>query len=107
MAHWIDVGATDEIAPQTVREIDYEDTSIAVVNLGGTFHAIENLCTHDYELLSGGTIEGEEIVCPRHGARFCIRTGAVTAPPAYEELATFPVEVRDGRVRVCVDTLTD
>jgi 3-phenylpropionate/trans-cinnamate dioxygenase ferredoxin subunit len=45
-------------------------------------------------------MEGGEIVCPRHGARFCLRTGKVLAPPAYEDIDTYPVRVADGRIQV-------
>ena len=50
--------------------------------------------------LLGGQLEGDEIVCPRHGARFCIKTGAVKSPPAYEDIECFPVQIIDGRVQV-------
>jgi len=50
--------------------------------------------------LTGGSIEGSEIVCPRHGARFCIKTGAALTAPAYEATATFPVRIENGVVEV-------
>ncbi|MGZ8215504.1 MAG: Rieske 2Fe-2S domain-containing protein, partial [Methylosarcina sp.] len=43
---------------------------------------------------------GDEIICPRHGARFCVKTGEVKAPPAYEDIASFPVRIENGRVQV-------
>jgi 3-phenylpropionate/trans-cinnamate dioxygenase ferredoxin subunit len=49
---------------------------------------------------ASGTVKGEEIVCPRHGARFNIKPGKVTAPPAYEDIATFPVRKHEGRIQV-------
>jgi 3-phenylpropionate/trans-cinnamate dioxygenase ferredoxin subunit len=59
------------------------------------------VCTHDGTVLtSGNPIEGDEIVCPRHGARFCVKTGEALSPPAYEPTATFPVKVEDGKVYV-------
>ncbi len=98
MTDWIDAGAVADIAPGEYAVVEAEDTSIAVVNLDGMFYAIENVCTHDGETLTGGEIDGDDIICPRHGASFCIRTGEVTAPPAYENIATFPVRIREGRV---------
>ncbi|MEJ2651260.1 MAG: Rieske 2Fe-2S domain-containing protein [Gammaproteobacteria bacterium] len=62
--------------------------------------AIEDVCTHDYAPLADAKLDGDEIICPRHGARFCIRTGAVMAPPAYEPVPTFPVRIHEGRVQV-------
>ena len=48
-------------------------------------------------------LEDHEVVCPRHGARFCLRTGAALGPPAYEPVATFPVRRSDGRLWLSAD----
>ena len=69
-------------------------------NLGGQYFAIADVCTHDAGQLTGGTVEGDEIVCPRHGARFSIRTGAALTAPAYEPTDTFPVRVEAGQIQV-------
>ncbi len=73
---------------------------VAVFNLDGELHAIEDICTHDGGELASGVVDGDAIVCPRHGARFSIRTGEVLAPPAYEPVAVFPVRIEKGRVQV-------
>jgi 3-phenylpropionate/trans-cinnamate dioxygenase ferredoxin subunit len=75
-------------------------TSIAVFNVDGRFYAIADVCTHDAGQLTGGTVEGDQIICPRHGTRFCIRTGAALTAPAYEPTDTFPVRVENGEVQV-------
>ncbi len=100
MADWIEVAKTDEIAPGGFRVVAVDGAMVAVFNVNGTFHAIDDVCTHDGGSLSGGEVQGEEVVCPRHGAKFNIRTGAVTAPPAYEAVHVFPVRVEDGRILV-------
>ena len=100
MSEWINVAKTGEIAPGGHRVVDADGTHIAVFNLGGEYCAIEDVCTHDGGELAGGCVIGEEIECVRHGARFNIRTGAVTAPPAYEPVATFPVRVQEGVIQV-------
>ncbi|HZR02552.1 MAG TPA: non-heme iron oxygenase ferredoxin subunit [Burkholderiales bacterium] len=100
MSDWICVCPLDELPPGTHRVVDADGTLIAVFNLAGQLYAIEDVCTHDGGILTGGPIEGDEIVCPRHGARFSIRTGAALTPPAFEDTATFPVQVVDGVVRV-------
>lgn len=100
MAEWVDVAGVNEIPPGGSKVVYVEDAKIALFNLGGSFHAIEDVCTHDGEELASGKIEGEEIVCPRHGARFRIKTGEVTAPPAYEPVYAFPLRVQDGRIQV-------
>ena len=89
-----------DLPPGSHRVIDVDGTAVAVFNVAGSLHAIEDVCTHDGGQLTGGTVEGDEVVCPRHGARFCIRTGAALTPPAYEPTAVFPVRVRDGLIEV-------
>ena len=100
MNDWIDVAPTDEIAPGTVHTVDVDEVQVAVFNVDGELYAIEDQCTHDYFCLSEGELEGEEVVCPLHGARFDLRTGEATAPPAYEPVATYAVRIEDGRVQV-------
>ncbi len=100
MGDWIDVAAVDEFAPGSRRVVEADGVDIVVFNHEGRYYAIEDCCTHEEAELSGGELEGEEIVCPWHGARFSIVTGIVTAPPAYENLRTFPVRVTGGRVEV-------
>jgi 3-phenylpropionate/trans-cinnamate dioxygenase ferredoxin subunit len=100
MSEWIDVAAENELAPGTWHTIDVEGTDVAVFNLDGAYYAIEDVCTHDGGVLTGGEVDGDVIVCPRHGARFSIRTGEVLAPPAYEDVPTFPVRVEAGIVQV-------
>jgi 3-phenylpropionate/trans-cinnamate dioxygenase ferredoxin subunit len=73
---------------------------VAVFNLDGELYAIEDVCTHDGGILTGGPVEGDEIVCPRHGARFSIRTGEALTPPAFEPTATFPLRVENGEIQV-------
>lgn len=100
METWIDVAPEAELQPGTWRVVDVDGIDVAVFNLDGAYFAIEDVCTHDGGILTGGAVEGDVIVCPRHGARFSIRTGEVLAPPAYEDIATYPVRVDDGVVQV-------
>lgn len=106
MTDWIDVADVDDFPPGTAKLVDADDTMIAVFNLGGEYHAIEDKCTHDGSPFLGcglepeDLVEGDEITCPRHGARFCIRTGEALTPPAYEPTDTFPVRISDNMVQV-------
>jgi len=100
MSEWVKVARTGELAPGEWRVVDVDDAQIAVFNLDGAFHAIADICTHDGGQLTGGTVEGDQIICPRHGARFCIRTGAALSAPAYEPAHTFPVRVENGEIQV-------
>ena len=100
MSEWITVARAEELAPGERRVTEVDDTQIAVFNLDGQYYALEDVCTHDGGQLTGGTVEGDQIVCPRHGARFCIRSGAALSAPAYEPTRTFPVRVENGQVQV-------
>jgi 3-phenylpropionate/trans-cinnamate dioxygenase ferredoxin subunit len=100
MSDWVDVAAADALEPGQVRVVDADGTAIAVFNIEGSYYAIEDVCTHDGGELASGSLEGDQIVCPRHGARFCVRTGEALTAPAYEPTATFPVRVQSGIVQV-------
>lgn len=100
MSDWVSVAKLDELAPGDHRVVDVDGAAVVVFNLGGEYYAIEDVCTHDGGQLTGGTVEGEEIVCPRHGARFSIRTGEALSAPAYEPVAKFPVRVENGVIQV-------
>lgn len=71
------------------------ELEIALVNVGGTVYAFEDVCPHAYALLSEGFVEDDEIECPLHGARFEISTGKCLAAPADRDLQTFAVRI-DG-----------
>ena len=100
MSEWVTVAQTEQVAPGERWVIDIDDTQIVVFNLDGQYYAIEDVCTHDGGQLTGGAVEGDQIICPRHGARFCIRTGAALSAPAYEPTSTCPVRVENGEVQV-------
>ena len=100
MPEWIDVALIDAFEEGTVQLLEVEGTEVAVFNISGEFYAIEDVCTHDGGTLAEGDVEGCEIECPRHGARFDLRTGKVTAPPAYEDITLFSVRIHDDHVQV-------
>ncbi len=100
MSDWVDVGPADEFPAGSRQTVDVDDVPIIVFNLDGEYFAIEDVCTHDYSSLDDGELDGDEIICPRHGARFNVRTGEALTAPAYEAIATFPVRVRNGSVQV-------
>ncbi len=100
--HWIDAGAVDDYVVGGTRPVASAAVPCGVAVARGSegFFAIEDLCTHDGAELAGGAVEGAEIICPRHGARFCLRTGEALSPPAYEAVRVFEVKVESGRVWV-------
>ncbi len=100
MAEWVDVVEVGELAPGASKVVDVDGAQIAVFNIGGEYFAIEDVCTHDGGELASGVLEGDQIVCPRHGARFCVRTGEALSAPAYEATAKFPLRIENGVIQV-------
>jgi 3-phenylpropionate/trans-cinnamate dioxygenase ferredoxin subunit len=103
MADWIDVARVDDLPEGERKVVATEAGKIAVFHLADGFYAIEDICTHDGGELASGSLEGDEIICPRHGARFCIRNGRVLTPPAYEDVETFPTRIEGGWVQIEID----
>jgi len=99
MSDWINVGSVEEIPPGTHKVTEADGVMIAVFNVEGKFYAIEDVCTHDGGILTGGPINGCIITCPRHGATFDIRNGTALTAPAYEPTASFPIRIQDGMVQ--------
>ena len=97
---WLAVARVGEIRDNSCKLFDLDGEDIAVYNLAGEYYAIEDRCSHDGGDLASGWVEGGCAVCPRHGARFDIRTGAVKAPPAYEDIHAFPTRVRRDTVEI-------
>lgn len=97
---WHPVAAAATIAPGDYAQTEIDATLIAVFNIGGEFYAIDDVCTHDGGELAGGAVDGDVVICPRHGARFCLRTGAALTPPAYEPVKTYETRVNDGIVEI-------
>lgn len=106
MSDWIDVAPADGFGPGESRLVETGEAVISIINLAGEYHALLDVCTHDGSPLIGSgvaadiLIDGDQIICPRHGARFCIRTGSALTPPAYEPVTKFPVRIEHGMVQV-------
>lgn len=100
---WIDAGPAEDLADGQTKSLAVGRRMLAVVHSGGTYYAIEDICTHDGAQLTGGELEGDEIVCPRHGARFCLRTGEALTPPAYEPVRVFETKLEKGHLWVRAD----
>ncbi len=97
---FVDIGAVDELPNGKRLFLDIDEFPIVVFNLAGQFFAIGDVCSHDNGPLGEGDLDGEEVICPRHGARFDLRTGKVLALPAVEDIPAYPVQVVDGRIQV-------
>jgi len=100
MTDWVDVCAENSLSNGANIIIDLDGSQVAIFKVDGQIYAIEDVCTHDGAEIASGELVGDEIICPRHGARFCIKTGAVKCAPAYEDVATFPIRIEQGRIQV-------
>lgn len=97
------VCSASDLGPGELKPIDDGPEPIALANIDGTFHAVDDTCTHDRWSLCDGYIEGEEIICSLHLARFHMLSGAATMPPAYESLKVYPVKVEGDDVFIDFD----
>ncbi|KPK21079.1 MAG: hypothetical protein AMJ76_03685 [Dehalococcoidia bacterium SM23_28_1] len=102
MSDFIKVAETSDIPAGRVKVVVVSDRHIALCNVDGQFYAVDDLCTHDGGSLDQGELQGDVIECPRHGARFSVRTGKVLALPAVKALNTYPLTVEGSEIRVAV-----
>ncbi|MDD2696375.1 MAG: non-heme iron oxygenase ferredoxin subunit [Anaerolineales bacterium] len=98
------VAETSEIQNGERLFVEIDRLPIVVFNIAGEFFAIQDLCSHDDGPLGEGELEGFEVICPRHGARFDVRSGRVLALPAVVDIPAYPVRVVDGMVEVGLPT---
>lgn len=99
MNNYVKVAALADVPTGGSKLVEVNRVRVALFNLDGDIHAIEDVCTHDGGPLVEGTIvNGCQVQCPRHGARFDIRTGAALSFPAFEPTNTYAVQVKDGEI---------
>ena len=100
MTQFIKVTTTDELEDQQAKLVEVEGQKIALFRVGEAFYALSDTCTHRGGPLSEGTVEGAEVTCPYHGAKFDIRTGAVLGPPAQQGVRSYPVRVTGADIEI-------
>ena len=99
-SEWIDVGPSGSVHETKPLSVEVDGFPVVVVRCGLEIYAVEDRCTHDGEALGEAEVESCQIICPRHGAHFCLRTGEALTPPAYEPLRTYKVREESGRLLV-------
>ena len=100
MRRFITVAKTSEIIPDAPKRVEVQGELIALFFYDDKYYAIADVCTHDGGILTGGTVAGRVITCPRHGAQFDITTGAVLRMPAFEPVRTYETRVGDGAIQI-------
>lgn len=103
MADWVTVARDGEVEQGRVKVAEVLDRRIAVCNVDGTVYAIDDVCTHDGGALDQGELFGEQIECPRHGARFDVKTGRALALPAVFPVKTYQVRQQGGEVQLLIE----
>ncbi len=100
MTKFVKVGRADEIGPGQKQIFEVDGVMVVVVNLDGEYFCVEDVCTHDGGPLGEGKLDGCQLICPRHGARFDVRTGDALTLPAFEPVPTYQVKVVNGDLLV-------
>jgi 3-phenylpropionate/trans-cinnamate dioxygenase ferredoxin component len=103
MAKWIRVAAEGECPVGLLKGVMAKGIPVVLANVEGTVYALRDQCSHEDLPLSDGELEGTELVCLHHGARFDACSGARKTLPAIRPVQAFPVEVRDGQIFVDVE----
>ena len=89
-----------DLPPGKSTRVEVNGKAIAIFNAGGSLYAIDDTCTHRGGPLSEGDVEGTEVTCPWHGARFDLKTGNVIGPPAQQGVSTYKIVVEGEDVKV-------
>jgi nitrite reductase/ring-hydroxylating ferredoxin subunit len=98
---WITVCEADDVFEGMGRRFEVPGLpALAVFNVAGSFHVTDDTCTHGDASLADGWLEGDEIECPFHQGRFCVRTGAAKTLPAHEPIRVYHCKLENGKVLI-------
>ena len=103
MEEFYKVAKVSETPPGTKKLVEVDFVPVLLFNVQGEFYAIEDVCTHDDGPLAEGWFSGDEIECPRHGARFCVKTGKALCMPAVEDVECYTVKLEGDDILISVD----
>ena len=99
-AEFVEIAPLADLPPGERLFVEFDKKPIVVFNLAGKVFAIGDVCTHDNGPLGDGEVEENEIICPRHGARFDVRTGKAMGLPAVVDVPAYPVRVVEGKIEI-------
>lgn len=100
MSEFVCVAKEGDLTDPGKMVVEVDDQLVALFHVDGKFYALDDVCTHDGGPLADGELEGCEIICPRHGARFDIRDGRALCMPATSPTASHEVKIEGGEVFV-------
>jgi 3-phenylpropionate/trans-cinnamate dioxygenase ferredoxin component len=101
MAEWREAAQENELLNRMRVEID--GYAYALFKIEDGIFALDDVCSHEYSLLSEGEIWEEDVYCPKHGSKFDIKTGAVRSFPATKPVCSYPVKVEDGTIYIDIE----
>jgi 3-phenylpropionate/trans-cinnamate dioxygenase ferredoxin subunit len=102
---FVAVAPQDELGNGERLFVEIDEHQIVIFNIAGQYFAIGDVCSHDDGPLGDGELEDYQVICPRHGAHFDVRTGKVISLPAFVDIPAYPVRVVDGQIEVGVPVL--
>ncbi len=97
---FVEIGPASQLPPGKRLFVEVEGQSIVIFNIAGTLFATGDVCSHDGGPVGDGELEDFEIICPRHGARFDVRTGKAVLLPAVEDIPAYPVRIQEGMIQL-------
>lgn len=99
---WTKIAKASAVGKGEMTGASVGETELAVYNVDGKFFATDNICTHEFALLTDGMLEGALVVCPYHQGKFDVRDGKVAEAPPCKDLRTFRVRVTGDDIEVLV-----
>jgi len=100
MAEFTTIAKLDEVEGHELASFDSGGKRIAIARAAGDYYAFDDTCTHLGCSLAEGKLEGRTVICPCHGSRFDVITGAVQHGPAREPVKSYVVRVQDAAMQV-------
>lgn len=97
---YLDIVPASELPNGERLFVEVEGKSLVIFNIADNFFAIGDICSHDDGPVGDGDLEGYNVVCPRHGGEFDVRTGQAVQMPAVVDIPAYPVKVVDGMLQV-------
>ncbi len=97
---YVTVADVSELGDGERLIIDIDGEPIAVFNIAGLYYAIADVCSHDDGPVAEGELDRYEIICPRHGAKFDIRSGRVLTLPAIVDIPAYPVRIEGTEIQI-------
>ncbi len=97
---FVSVAAVDELAEGQRMLFDIGGQSVVLFRISDSYFAIDNTCSHDLGPVANGELDGHEIECPRHGARFDVSSGKALTLPAVEDIASYPVRIDGDQILI-------